>query len=151
MLWLEQIFLIISSLVALLLQNGRTYGWPDCSPSFNLHRPWQCIVSNCGVESFFRDRSHQRCVLLLFMDVGSGWVMFVFDLVSRVVSAIVVVFFFLRLFDQFLQKWSTCKVIVSYILWKLSCSLSVGSFQKCKIAKCARVPKCKIVKCARVK
>ena len=45
-----------------------------------------------------------RCVLLLFTVVGSGWVMFVFDLVSRVVSAIVVVFFFSRLLDQFLQK-----------------------------------------------
>ena len=45
-----------------------------------------------------------RCVLLLFMVAGSGWVLFVFDLVSRVVSAIVVVFFFSRLFDQFLQK-----------------------------------------------
>ena len=45
-----------------------------------------------------------RCVLLLFTVVGSGWVMFVFDLVSRVVSAIVVVFFLSRLLDQFLQK-----------------------------------------------
>ena len=44
-----------------------------------------------------------RCVLLLFTVAGSGWVLFVFDLVSRVVSAIVVVFFFSRLFDQFLQ------------------------------------------------